>query len=88
MRRNLRTSLPMEVLRLSTMTTLLVYSHSTTSSSGTTPCPTPCPETNTIYSGHQAFLTVEALKNIADTTLENLEQLANDLPCANVVKAE
>ena len=28
-----------------------------------------------IFSGHQAFLTVEALKNIAETTLQNLQDL-------------
>lgn len=41
----------------------------------------------TTHSGHQAFLTIEALKNIADTTLENLEQLANGQPCPNIIQA-
>lgn len=40
-----------------------------------------------IHSGHQAFLTVEALKNIAETTIDNLELLANNQPCANITEA-
>lgn len=40
-----------------------------------------------IYSGHQAFLTVEALKNIAETTIDNLELLANNQPCPNITEA-
>lgn len=39
------------------------------------------------HSGHQAFLTVEALKNIAETTIDNLELLANNEPCPNITEA-
>ncbi|KAI5842534.1 D-lactate dehydrogenase [Morchella snyderi] len=41
---------------------------------------------NVFVSGHQAFLTVEALKNIADTTINNLETLARGGVCQNLVK--
>lgn len=40
---------------------------------------------NVVITGHQAFLTHEALGNIAQTTLANLEALANGTPCPNVV---
>jgi len=36
--------------------------------------------------GHQAFLTVEALNNIADTTVKNLIDLHNTGICANLVE--
>lgn len=38
---------------------------------------------NVLFTGHQAFLTAEALTSIAETTLENLRQLDNHEPCAN-----
>ncbi|KAG0642847.1 hypothetical protein HOY80DRAFT_1014290 [Tuber brumale] len=40
---------------------------------------------NVFISGHQAFLTVEALKNIADTTLQNLQDRANGKKSPNLV---
>ena len=36
-------------------------------------------------SGHQAFLTEEALRNIADTTIKNLKDLESTGTCANLV---
>lgn len=41
---------------------------------------------NVFISGHQAFLTTEALAGIASTTLGNLTSLAHEGTCANVVK--
>ncbi|CAZ83691.1 unnamed protein product [Tuber melanosporum] len=41
---------------------------------------------NVFVSGHQAFLTVEALKNIADTTLQNLQDRANGKKSPNLVE--
>lgn len=41
---------------------------------------------NVVVTGHQAFLTNEALHNIAETTLENAGQLASG-QCQNVVNA-
>jgi len=38
---------------------------------------------NVLFTGHQAFLTAEALTSIAETTLENLRQLDTGEPCAN-----
>ena len=38
---------------------------------------------NVLFTGHQAFLTAEALTSIARTTLENLRQLDNGEPCVN-----
>lgn len=40
---------------------------------------------NVLFTGHQAFLTSEALVSIAETTLGNLQQIANGEPCANRV---
>tara|TARA_R110001583_G_scaffold4978_6_gene27696 strand:+ start:2584 stop:3573 length:990 start_codon:yes stop_codon:yes gene_type:complete len=40
---------------------------------------------NVIFTGHQAFLTKEALTNIAQTTLNNLTELAADKTSANQV---
>ncbi|MGJ8581991.1 MAG: 2-hydroxyacid dehydrogenase, partial [Psychromonas sp.] len=40
---------------------------------------------NVIFAGHQAFLTKEALTSIAQTTLDNLQQLKKNLPCENQV---
>jgi D-lactate dehydrogenase len=42
---------------------------------------------NVLITAHQAFLTNEALSAIASTTLDNLSQLADGLPCANEVVA-
>jgi D-lactate dehydrogenase len=42
---------------------------------------------NVLVTGHQAFLTQEALKNIAKTTLENLEGYFSKKPTENEVKA-
>jgi len=38
---------------------------------------------NVIVTGHQAFLTREALQNIAQTTAANLAQLQHSIPCEN-----
>ncbi len=38
---------------------------------------------NVLFTGHQAFLTAEALTSIAETTLENLKQLETNRPCGN-----
>lgn len=38
---------------------------------------------NVLFTGHQAFLTAEALTSIAATTLQNLRQLENGGPCEN-----
>jgi D-lactate dehydrogenase len=38
---------------------------------------------NVLITGHQAFLTHEALHNIAETTLTNLDQLAKGQACPN-----
>ncbi|MEM0950733.1 MAG: 2-hydroxyacid dehydrogenase [Cyanobacteria bacterium P01_H01_bin.74] len=40
---------------------------------------------NVLITGHQAFLTENALKNIADTTLSNLTTLEQGNPCDNTV---
>ncbi|KAG9393460.1 D-isomer specific 2-hydroxyacid dehydrogenase NAD binding domain [Carpediemonas membranifera] len=40
---------------------------------------------NVLFTGHQAFLTREALVAIADTTLENLALLDRDDPCDNIL---
>lgn len=42
---------------------------------------------NVIFTGHQAFLTKEALTSIAQTTLDNISQLADGQSCANEVTA-
>jgi D-lactate dehydrogenase len=42
---------------------------------------------NVLFTGHQAFLTAEALTSIADTTLENLKQLTTGQPCQNELTA-
>lgn len=42
---------------------------------------------NVIVTGHQAFLTEEALANIAETTLANLDDVAAGRPLANTVTA-
>ncbi|MCL1074628.1 2-hydroxyacid dehydrogenase [Shewanella dokdonensis] len=38
---------------------------------------------NVIFTGHQAFLTREALENIAETTLNNVQQVLDGQPCNN-----
>ncbi|GAB4241623.1 MAG: 2-hydroxyacid dehydrogenase [Elainellaceae cyanobacterium] len=43
---------------------------------------------NVIVTGHQAFFTEEALKNIAETTLENITAIEQGHECPNVVKAQ
>ena len=42
---------------------------------------------NVVITGHQAFLTKEALAAIADTTLKNLTHLERHEPCPNQVRA-
>jgi lactate dehydrogenase-like 2-hydroxyacid dehydrogenase len=41
---------------------------------------------NKIDSGHQAYLTEEALKSIAETTVKNLKDMEATGTCANLVK--
>ncbi|WP_428946192.1 2-hydroxyacid dehydrogenase [Pantoea sp. FN060301] len=43
---------------------------------------------NVLFTGHQAFLTAEALTSIAETTLENLKQLDRGEPCPNELTAQ
>lgn len=43
---------------------------------------------NVLVTSHQAFLTEEALENIAQTTVENLVQMANTNQCPNEVCAK
>ena len=43
---------------------------------------------NVIITGHQAWLTVDALRNIAESTLSNLDDLENDRKCPNEVSEE
>lgn len=40
---------------------------------------------NVIVTSHQAFLTNEALKNIADTTLENIKEFFERDTCSNEI---
>lgn len=40
------------------------------------------------YSGHQAYLTEEALRNIADTTIENLQALETTGTCTHLLSAK
>lgn len=42
---------------------------------------------NVLFTGHQAFLTAEALRAISEVTLSNLQQLAQGLRCNNQVFA-
>lgn len=42
---------------------------------------------NVLFTGHQAFLTAEALTSIAETTLENLKQLESNQACPNELTA-
>lgn len=43
---------------------------------------------NVILTGHQAFLTNEALDNIAQTTLENMSNIINNKSCSNIVTSK
>ena len=43
---------------------------------------------NVLFTGHQAFLTTEALSAIAQVTLNNLQQLAQGQVCNNQVSAD
>ncbi len=43
---------------------------------------------NVLLTSHQAFLTEEALSNIAETTVQNLIALRDGLPCENEVHAQ
>ncbi|WOA51300.1 2-hydroxyacid dehydrogenase [Dickeya solani] len=40
---------------------------------------------NVLFTGHQAFLTEEALTSISETTLQNIKQLREGTPCPNRV---
>ncbi|WP_159567496.1 2-hydroxyacid dehydrogenase [Budvicia diplopodorum] len=40
---------------------------------------------NVLFTGHQAFLTEEALLNISETTLQNIQQLERHEPCSNLL---
>ncbi|ORJ21654.1 2-hydroxyacid dehydrogenase [Rouxiella silvae] len=42
---------------------------------------------NVLFTGHQAFLTSEALTSISQTTLANLDELSKGKACPNIVKA-
>jgi len=43
---------------------------------------------NVLVSGHQGFFTVEALREIAVITLQNLEHFVNGTPCSNKLSGE
>lgn len=43
---------------------------------------------NVIFTGHQAFLTQEALLNISDTTLNNIRQIVEGKICSNIVEKQ
>lgn len=40
---------------------------------------------NVLFTGHQAFLTEEALTSISQTTMQNISQLVKGEPCPNIV---
>ena len=40
---------------------------------------------NVIVTSHQAFLTREALENIATTTVDNISKITSGEECANIV---
>lgn len=42
---------------------------------------------NVLITGHQAFFTADALRNIADTTLANITDIEQGRPCANEIRA-
>ncbi|CAM3805022.1 2-hydroxyacid dehydrogenase [Xenorhabdus thuongxuanensis] len=41
---------------------------------------------NVLFTGHQAFLTEEALTSISETTLQNIQQLVSGKVCSNLVE--
>ncbi|PHM68751.1 2-hydroxyacid dehydrogenase [Xenorhabdus kozodoii] len=41
---------------------------------------------NVLFTGHQAFLTEEALTSISETTLQNIQQLVSRKACPNIVE--
>jgi D-lactate dehydrogenase len=41
---------------------------------------------NVILTSHQAYFTKEALNNIAETTIKNINEVFNNLDCKNIVK--
>ncbi|MCE1695475.1 2-hydroxyacid dehydrogenase, partial [Enterobacter hormaechei] len=41
---------------------------------------------NVLFTGHQAFLTEEALTSISETTLQNIQQVISGKPCPNMVE--
>ncbi len=43
---------------------------------------------NVLITGHQAFFTEEALRNIADTTMVNIADIEQDRSCANEIRAQ
>lgn len=43
---------------------------------------------NVLITGHQAFFTADALRNIADTTLANMTDFEQARPCANEIRAQ
>lgn len=42
---------------------------------------------NVLFTGHQAFLTEEALTSISATTMQNIAQLKSGEPCPNIISA-
>ena len=42
---------------------------------------------NVLFTGHQAFLTEEALISISETTLHNIKEIASGNECVNQIKA-
>lgn len=40
---------------------------------------------NVLFTGHQAFLTSDALTSISETTLMNIDQLAKGVACPNLL---
>ncbi|MDR2227030.1 MAG: 2-hydroxyacid dehydrogenase, partial [Providencia sp.] len=42
---------------------------------------------NVLFTGHQAFLTEEALTSISQTTLSNIDQVSHGKACPNIVSA-
>lgn len=40
---------------------------------------------NVIITGHQAFFTEDALRNIAETTIQNINEFEQGIPCANAI---
>lgn len=43
---------------------------------------------NVLITGHQGYFTQDALRNIAETSLQNVSQVEQDLPCENEVTTE